>query len=278
MTTRLDNKKCKLGLALSGGGARGFAHLGALKAIEDFGLKPELISGTSAGSLAGVFYADGYAPEEILQIFVRQEIKQFAEFQVPRVGIFSMVGLRRFLKKHIRSKNFEKLNIPLKVIATDLDDGVSVIFEEGPIIEPVIASCSIPIVFNPVVINGVNYVDGGLFKNFPVSTIRGQCEKLIGINVSPLIPKKYNKSILHIAERSYHYMFRANTLLDRKLCDVLVETDAVAYYKMFDIENAKKIFDIGYDAACRALQQAAQKDIFTILCSTENGEAKVLLP
>lgn len=245
--------KYNLGIALSGGGAKGFAHLGAIRALEDFGLIPEIISGTSAGALAGVLYADGYMPEEIISFFSGREFKEFAELQVPKAGIFNTGGFRKFLKKYLRAKTFENLKIPLVVIATDLDDGLSVAFSEGPLIEPIVASCSIPIIFNPVVINGVHYVDGGLFKNFPVSTIRGVCNKVIGVNAAPLISKKYNQNILHIAERSYHYMFRANTLLDRHLCDLLIETDEFASVKTFDLENPRKIFEIGYDAAKKVL-------------------------
>ncbi|MDR3220122.1 MAG: patatin-like phospholipase family protein [Dysgonamonadaceae bacterium] len=278
MTDLLDKKKYKLGLALSGGGARGFAHPGAMKAIEDFGLKPEIISGTSAGALAGVLYADGYAPEEIIQLFVGKDFREFADIQVPVVAIFGTSGLRRFLKKHLHAKNFEDLKIPLKVIATNLDEGKSEVFDKGLIIDAVIASCSIPIVFNPVVINGTNYVDGGVFKNFPVSTIRSLCNKVIGVNVSPLVSKKYNKTILHIAERAYHYMSRTNTLLDRTLCDVLVEITDLAYFKTFDLVNSEKIFGIGYGYSQRALLEAIDRNIFTILCATDDGNQKIILP
>lgn len=249
--------KYELGLALSGGGARGFAHLGALRALADFGLKPEIISGTSAGSLAGVLYADGYEPEEILELFLGKELKQFAEIQLPKVAIFNNSGFRRFLKNNLRAKKFEDLRIPLKVVATNFDEGKSVVFDEGLLIDPVLASCSIPLVFSPVVIDGVNYVDGGLFKNFPVSVIRKQCHYIIGVNVSPLVTKKYNGTIMHIAERSYHYMSRTNTLLDRTLCDVLIEMEDLVSYKTFDLERATKIFKIGYEHADRTLSESS---------------------
>ncbi|GBU06746.1 phospholipase [Bacteroidales bacterium] len=278
MGKQLETKRHTLGLALSGGGVRGFAHLGAFKAMEEFGLLPDIISGTSAGALAGLFYADGYSPEEILSLFAGRELKKFIELHIPRSGIFSTIGLRNFLKKHIRAKCFEDLNIPLQVVATDLDNGVSVIFDKGEIIDAVIASCSIPIIFDPVIINGINYVDGGLFKNFPVSNIRAQCNKIIGINVSPLLQKKYNKSIIHIAERSYHYMFRANTLLDRKLCDILVETKEVGSFKTYELHNATELFQIGYQITQEAILEGAEKKVFDVLCSTENGEKKILLP
>ena len=271
-------KKYSLGLALSGGGARGFAHPGALKAIEDFGLRPEIICGTSSGAIAGVLYADGYAPEEIINFFVGKELREFVEIQVPVAGIFGTSGFRRFLKKRLRSKNFEELLIPVKIIASNLDEGKIAVFDKGPIIDALIASCSIPIVFNPVVINGINYVDGGLFKNFPVSTIRSMCNKVIGVNVSPLVPKKYNKTIMHIAERSYHYMSRTNTLLDRTLCDVLVEIKDLDYFKTFDLVKSEKIFKIGYNSSRQAMLQSINKGVFSVLCSTEDDIHKVLLP
>ncbi|MDR0733874.1 MAG: patatin-like phospholipase family protein [Dysgonamonadaceae bacterium] len=258
-----ENKKYKLGLALSGGGARGFAHPGALKAIEDFGLKPDIISGTSAGALAGALYADGYAPEEIVKLFAGKDFREFADIQMPVAAIFGMTGFRRFLKKHLHAKNFEDLSIQLKVVATNLDEGKSTVFDSGPLINAIVASCSIPILFNPVVIDGVNYVDGGIFKNFPVSVIRGVCDKIIGVNVSPLISKKYNKTIMQIAERSYHYMSRTNTLLDRTLCDVLIEMTEVAYFKTFDLVNSEKIFKIGYGYSQKALSDSFVKELIS---------------
>ena len=272
------SNKYQLGLALSGGGARGFAHPGALKAIEDFGLRPEIISGTSSGAMAAVFYADGYSPEEIISLFVGKELREFVDIQVPVAAIFGTSGFRRFLKKHLRAKKFEELQIPVKIVTTNFDEGKSMIFDQGPIIDALIASCSIPIVFNPVVINGVNYVDGGVCKNFPVSTIRSLCNKVIGINVSPLVPKKYNKTIMHIAERSYHYMSRNNTLLDRTLCDVLVEITDLGYFKTFDLVNSEKIFKIGYDSSKQAILESINKGIFSVFCSTEDDSQKLLLP
>lgn len=275
---RKENTKYRLGVALSGGGSRGFAHPGALKAIEDLGLRPDIICGTSAGALAGVLYADGYSPEEIITLFVGKELREFVDIQVPVAAIFGTSGFRRFLKEHLRAKVFEDLQIPVKIVATNLDEGKSVIFDQGPIIDALIASCSVPIIFNPVVINGVNYVDGGIFKNFPVSPIRSLCHKIIGVNVSPLVPKKYNKTIMHIAERSYHYMSRTNTLLDRTLCDVLVEITDLAYFKTFDLVNSEKIFKMGYDSSRKAILESVYSGVFSVLCATDDDSQKILLP
>jgi NTE family protein len=92
-------------------------------------------------------------------------------------------------------------------------------------------------------------VDGGLFRNFPVTNIRQECDKVIGVNVCPLVPAKYKQTLWYIAERSYHYMFRANTLEDRLLCDMLIETEDFGNYKMFDLDNIDEIMQIGYEAA-----------------------------
>jgi NTE family protein len=99
-------------------------------------------------------------------------------------------------------------------------------------------------------------VDGGIFKNFPVSTIRSLCDIIIGINVSPIVHKDYHKTIMQIAERSYHYMSRTNTLLDRTLCDILVEITDLTYFKTFDLVNSEKIFKIGYSHAKKALKES----------------------
>jgi NTE family protein len=260
-------KQYKLGLALSGGGAKGFAHIGVFKLLEEYDLKPNIISGTSAGALMGALYADGYSADQIKDLFTDREFSEFAQLQFPKAGIFDSGRFRDFLKRHLRATTFEELKTPLVVVTTDLDHGVSHEFRSGPLIDPIIASCSIPIVFNPVNINGTYYVDGGLFKNFPVSTIRDECERVVGVNVSPLIPIKYKQSIMSIAERSYHYMFRANTIEDRELCDLLIEAEEFGLYKTFDIENVNLISNTGYSAAKRKFEVMIQENqqIFYLL-------------
>lgn len=260
MTDEKNYKAYKLGLALSGGGAKGFAHIGVFKLLEECGLMPDVIVGTSVGALMGALFADGYSADELKDIFSGREFSEFAQLQIPKSGLFDSKRFRYFLKRHLRAKTFEELKIPLVVVATDLDNGESHEFRSGPIVEAVAASCSIPIIFSPVVINGIHYVDGGLFHNFPVSIIREECDRIIGVNVSPLTPQKYKQTIFHIAERSYHYMFRANTLEDREMCDVLIETEEFSQYKTFDLENVEQISNIGYVAAVRAFAIVLQEN------------------
>ena len=266
-------KPYKIGLALSGGGAKGFAHLGVFKLLEESGLKPDIISGTSAGSLMGVLFADGYSADEIKNMFIGREFSEFAQLQIPKSGLFNYDRFQEFLKRHLRSKRIEDLPIPTVIVATDLDRGCSHEFRSGPIVEAVTASCCMPIVFSPVLINGVHYVDGGLFRNFPVSTIRDECEYVIGVNVSPLIPQRY-KTLLHIAERTYHYVFKANAIEDRELCDILIEAKEVGLYKTFDLENINLISEIGYEAAVKAFQKVIQEKKHENLIKAINSHPK----
>jgi NTE family protein len=259
-----SEKKYNLGLALSGGGAKGFAHIGVYRFLEECGLLPEIISGTSAGALAGVLFADGYSADDVEKIFTGREFSEFAGIQIPKSGLFDNKRFHSFLKQHLRASCFEELKIPLVVVATDLDRGQSREFRSGPVVEPVVASCCMPVVFSPVEIDGSHYVDGGLFRNFPVSAIREECRYLIGVNVSPLIAQKYSQTLWGIAERSYHYMFRANTLEDRLLCDILIETKDAGSYKTFDLENVSRIARIGYGAAVEAFDRYIEEQQMTV--------------
>lgn len=271
-------KPYKIGLALSGGGAKGFAHLGVFKLLEESGLKPEIISGTSAGSLMGVLFADGYSAEEIKNMFIGREFSEFAQLQIPKSGLFNYDRFQDFLRRHLRTKRIEDLPIPTVIVATDLDRGCSHEFRSGPIVEAVTASCCMPIVFSPVLIDGVHYVDGGLFRNFPVSTIRDECEYVIGVNVSPLIPQRYKQTLLHIAQRTYHYVFKANAIEDRELCDILIEAKEVGLYKTFDLENINLISEIGYEAAVEAFQKVVQENKHETLIKAINSHPSDMLP
>ncbi len=239
-------KPYHFGLALSGGGARGFAHVGALKFLDEIGVHPDIISGTSAGSLIGVLYADGYTPDEIIDLFSSLNFSDLAEITIPRSGFFKITRFRNFLKKVLHARYLEDLAIPVVVTTTDLDHGQSKIFATGPIIDIVCASCSIPVLFSPVIIDSVHYVDGGVLRNLPVTPIRPFCDIVMGVNVNPLVAKEYKKTIIGIAERSYGFIFKSNTLADIKLCDILVQTEEIVEYNIFDIERLREIAACGY--------------------------------
>ncbi len=246
MAKQILKKEYKIGIALSGGGIKGLCHAGALKALEEYNIKPDIISGVSAGAIVGALYADAYSPDEINDIFANVTFSQFAKIQFPRDGFFHIDIFKKFLGEKLRAKTFEELNIPLRVVATDFDHGKTTVFEKGNLIDPIIASCSMPVLFKPVKINGTYYVDGGVLKNFPVGTIYRDCQHVIGINASPFVTKEYNKNLRGTIARTYFFMSKANSLQDKALCDVLIEPQNMASYETFDVEKSNEIFQLGY--------------------------------
>lgn len=244
----------KIGIALSGGGIKGLCHAGALKALEERGIRPDIISGVSAGAIVGALYADGWTPEEIGRFFADVSFRDMTRLNVMHGGVFDITEFEKFLGRKLRAKTFEELRIPLKVVATDLDLGRSVTFAQGRLLPRVIASSSVPVLFTPRVIDGVNYVDGGVLMNFPASVIRPDCDVLIGINASPLVAEEYKVGLVSVAMRSYHFMMKANILHDKEACDVLVEPTDMGRYDTFDVDKSEEIFEVGYTSTRRLLE------------------------
>ncbi len=242
-------KAYNIGYALSGGFIKGFAHLGAIQALLEHDIKPDIIAGVSAGALAGALYADGNEPYKVVEFFAGHKFQDLTKLVIPKVGLFELSEFTEFLRSHLKAQKLEDLKIPLIIVATDLDHGRSVQFRKGSIAERVTASCCMPVLFAPVNINGTHYVDGGLLKNLPVSIIRDICEKVIAVNVSPLMAEEYKMNIVNIATRSYHFMFRANTMHDREQCDLLIEPYNLHGYSNTELEKAEEIFEQGYKTA-----------------------------
>ncbi len=252
-------KTYNIGYALSGGFIKGFAHLGAIQALLEHGIKPDVIAGVSAGALAGAFYADGNEPYRVLDFFAGHKFQDLTKLVIPKVGLFELCEFIDFLKTNLKARKLEELKTPLVVVATDLDHGRTVLFRKGDIAERVAASCCMPVLFAPVKINGTHYVDGGVLRNLPVSIIRQVCEKVVAVNVSPLMAQEYKVNIINIALRSYHFMFRANTMHDREECDLLIEPYNLNGYSNTELEKAEEIFEQGYNTAHEILAQLTQE-------------------
>lgn len=255
-----SGRRIKVGVAMSGGGARGFAHAGALMAIEEAGLKPDIVAGVSAGSVIAVLYASGMNPKDIPLLFYNAGFSDFAKFKLGKGGLFSPDKFKKFIVKNIgkKYKNLEDLPIETYLGVTDLTNGVPAEFHTGEIGPRMIASCSIPIIFKPVEIDGAYYVDGGVLRNHPAWIIRDKCDLLIGINVSPLHPGTEidPTSLMDVAMRAYNLMLKANQNDDMQMCDVSVITPELAHYKVFDLKNITPVFVSGYIHTRRALKDA----------------------
>lgn len=253
---KFQRKPYKLGLVLSGGGARGFAHAGALQALEEVGVKPDIVAGVSAGSVVTVMHSAGMQPEDIVKVFADAKFGDFAELSVPRDGFFSMDGFKKFLRKHVPYTDIADLPKPAVVCATDLDNNRRVAFTSGPLVECVAASCSIPIVFKPVKIDGVTYVDGGVLANLPAWALRDKCKYLIGVNCSPMPRRGRPQSIMDIAHRTYDLLVKNNSVPQMELCDLAIPIDDVASYKVFNLKEIRRVFRSGYDNTLAAMLAA----------------------
>jgi NTE family protein len=249
----------KIGLVLSGGGARGFSHIGVLQAFEELGIRIGAISGTSAGALVGSLYASGISLKEIIQKFEKQSFLGFKNFNFNGVGFFSSKSLVGFIENNVACKTFEELNIPLYVTATDIETGVYEIFSKGELCNPVAASAAVPLMFDPVEIKGKKYLDGGILNNFPVEPLLGICDIIIGSNVSQWPEKHANWSKMLIAQRSFQLAISANVESKIALCHAVIDPP-IGHFQAFSKSKNQELIRIGYNAAME------QKNLLISLC------------
>lgn len=239
----------KIGISLSGGGARGVAHIGALKALLEAGIVPEVISGASAGSVVGVLYAAGYSPDEMLAFVDESKFYKLVTFGLPTAGFTKLTYLRERLEEAITIDDFSNLKLPLHVAITNLLNGELEIRSSGQLIDVIVASCSIPLVFQPIEIDDSLYVDGGLMSNMPVEALLPEADFIIGINLMPrdLIKKKDVSNMVGIAQRCFDLSIVNNTELNADQCNWLIEPEGIGDIGVFQFTRYKKIFEIGYE-------------------------------
>lgn len=256
---RIAGDKYDTGLVLSGGAARGFAHAGVLKALEEKEIVPDIVSGVSAGSIVGSFYCDGYCAEEIFEIFEKNKVFELVKVRFTKQGIFSISGLKKVLKSNLRAQRLEDLQKPLIITATNIEKGITTYFTEGNLVDTVLASCSIPIIFVPTVIDGVTYVDGGVTNNFPIEPLLGKCNTLIGVNVNPIGPFDSKKGIRHMAMHTFHLSISSGIEIDMKKLDYFIQPEKLSDYTYYDIKHGKEMFDLGYAEALKSLSDEKVK-------------------
>lgn len=238
--------KVRFGIALSGGGARGIAHIGVLEALEKYGIKPQIISGTSMGAIVGVFYAAGYSPKEILEIVSSRRFHKLINWHMPFSGLIDMDKVMEVMKDKIEKDDFSALKIPFFCAVTNLNSGLFEIKSEGKLFQWVLASASIPVVFEPQIIDGQTYVDGGLLNNLPAASIRNKCQVLIGVHVNHNGPEEDVKGLMTVAERCFRLGIAQNVEESKKLCDFLIEPPQTREYTTFNFNKAQEIYEVGF--------------------------------
>jgi NTE family protein len=236
----------KIGLALSGGGARGIAHIGVIKAMEELGVKPDVISGTSAGSVVAALYAGGMKPDDIFEVVNHLSLFRSVKMAWAWSGLLKMEGLHALLTRYCPGNTFESLKIPLVVAATEIRLGEIRYFSSGELAPAIVSSCSIPGIFNPVKFEDHLYVDGGLLDNLPARPIRDKCDFLVGSHCNHLTPVYDEHSLRAVIERSMLITISANSTASRMICDLVIEPPHMARYTVFEIAKAREIFDTAY--------------------------------
>ena len=244
----------RIGLALSGGVARGIAHIGVLQYLEERGVKPYRVAGTSAGSIVGALYCAGRNVDEIKKTMATISWKNLVKLSIPRKGLIDSSRLLHVLKEHINEITFEELKIPLIVNAIDLLSGEEIVFREGSVAEAVQASCAIPGIFTPIKWNKRLLVDGGLIDNVPVALIKSRdLDYIIAVNVGTQRPlHKEPDNIFEVLIQSFDIIRRHRELPAYEIADILIEPD-LGDISFWDNSKANLLISRGYEAAKKAL-------------------------
>jgi len=253
----LGKKLPRLGLALGGGAARGFAHVGVIQVLEESGIKPDLVVGTSAGSVVAAFYASGKTGAQLQQVADSMEEAAFADWTLPIFsrGMLRGEALGRYVSAQVGGRTIEALPMPLGVVATDLNSGEGVLFQRGDVGTAVRASSSVPSVFQPVKISGHEYVDGGLVSPVPVRYARQMgAEVVLAVDISSAPEGNPADGSLQILLQTFAIMSKSINSFELREADVVVRP-ALNGVKSGDFGARQRSINAGRAAMQQALPQ-----------------------
>lgn len=242
-----SKKRYRTGLVLSGGGLRGIGHLGAIKALHEYGYQPDVISGCSAGAIIGALYAGGYSPDEILKIALESHLFPRTSLRFRLSGFMDNSFLLQLFKKHLSRNRFDELDIPLYVAVTDFRKGEIVYLHSGDLDKAILASSSIPFLFSPVEANDTVYYDGGILNNLPVEPISDHCDFLIGVHVNSLETDIVeHPPTVKALDRIIHLAINQSVYRNAKKCNLFLDPPGMARFSMFDKKDIQPIYDCVY--------------------------------
>jgi NTE family protein len=236
----------KIGLALSGGGARGIAHLGMMRALDEHEIVISHISGASVGAIIGALFAQGMRPQEIMEAILQTRILKSLRPAWTLRGLLNMESLQSLLSQFVPHNSFEGLGRPLTVVATDLEAGKPCYFSEGALIPALLASSCVPGMFNPISLNGTTYVDGGITDNFPVRAIRNQSDFIIGLHCNPVVRAPQARNFRNVLERTLLLAINCNSTHSKKICDLVMEPPQLGRFSTFEMARAREFEEMGY--------------------------------
>lgn len=247
----------RIGLALGGGAARGFAHVGVIQVLEEAGIRPVLVSGTSAGSLVAAIYASGKSGKQLQQVAETMEEATFADWTLPLFnrGMLRGDALAKYVNAQVGSRLIEDLPLPLGIVATDLNSGQSMLFQRGDTGTAVRASSSVPAVFQPVRISGRDYVDGGLVSPVPVRAARQMgAELVIAVDISSAPENNQAGGTLDVLLQTFSIMSKSINYFELKEADVVVRP-ALAGISSADFGARKRSIEAGRQAMLQLMPQ-----------------------
>lgn len=247
-----------IGLVLSGGGVRGAAHIGVIKALEESGLYPTHIAGTSAGAIVGALYAHGYNTEDMMSFFKKVQILDFKKYARNKPGFIDSEKYYPIFTEYFPVDDFNALNKNLIITATDILEGTLRAFSSGELIKPIIASATFPGLFAPININGSYYIDGGTLNNFPVELLKDRCDTIIGVNVNPFKRVEISelKHFHNILERAFKLKSVKDDLSKFDDCDLVIYPEELSKYGTFDKKYLQEIYEIGYYSAKKKIKNS----------------------
>lgn len=200
----------RVGLALGGGAARGFAHIGVLQVLEEQGIRPDLVVGTSAGSLVAALYASGHTPNELERLAMALDESSITDWVFPGRSLMRGEALARFVRQNTGGKSIEGMRLPLGIVAADLQSGQAVLFRQGDVGTAVRASSAVPAVFEPVRVGGREYIDGGAVSPIPVRHARQMgADVVIAVDISAIPQGQRTKGAVDILLQTFNIMGHA---------------------------------------------------------------------
>ena len=213
----------KIALVLGGGGTRGFAHVGVIKALEAQGIVPDIIVGTSVGSAIGALYAAGYTGFQLQEMSIPMKQERVVDWSWPNRGLFTGKPLQDYINRAVKQAPLEKLRRPFAVVATDLASGEKVVFRSGNTGMAVSASCAVPGIFQPVLINGRSYVDGGLVRPVPASEARALgADFVIAVNISNQPQNNKTETTVDVLMQTFDIMSQTINRYELANADVVI--------------------------------------------------------
>jgi len=247
----------KLGLALGGGAARGFAHIGVLQVLEEEGIKPSLVVGTSAGSVVASFYASGKTGQQLQWLADTMDETQFTDWANPFSGrgILRGEALGKYINSQLNGMKIEDMKLPLGIVATDLRTGDGILFRRGDVATAVRASSAVPSVFEPVQIAGKDYVDGGLVSPVPVRYARQMgADLVLAVDISSRPEDAKTTDMLKVLLQTFSIMSKSISQLELKQADVVVRP-ALPDIGSTEFSARKKSIEAGRAAMKQAMPQ-----------------------